>query len=156
MRNTCITLGIAITCGIAATSAQSAAATTQIAGNTTAKNGAVTVTGCVAQAPDGKSYMLNDAIMAPLPTEKTPAATATTAASGDKTVLSYMLEGGEMKNHLGHKVQITGTRSAQKAGKIDQASDPAKMDTGTMAMDHKDVGGTLKVTSMKMVAASCK
>jgi hypothetical protein len=155
MNKTCISIGIAITCGIAATNAQSAAGTTQKGGNNPAKDGVVTVTGCVGQSPDGKRYMLNDAIMAPLPAAKAPAGAATAGAAGDKTVLSYVLDGGDMKPHLGHKVEITGTRSAQRAGKIDQASDPAKMDTGTMAMDHKDVGGTLKVRSMKMVAASC-
>jgi hypothetical protein len=155
MKKVCITIGIAVICGAAGATAQSTAAKGQGEGNTTAANGVVTVTGCVAQSPDGKGYMLNDAIMAPLPTGKPGSDAAVTGAAGDKTVLSYVLDGGEIKNHVGHKVQITGTKTAQKVGKADKASDPAKMDTGTMAMDHKDVGGTLKVKSLKMVAASC-
>ena len=62
------------------------------------------------------------------------------APSGRRTVLSYMLEGGEMKNHVGHKVEISGIKIAEN----------------TMAMDHKDVGGTLKVKAVKMISASCK
>jgi hypothetical protein len=154
MNKACITIGIAVICGAAATAAQSTAGKDQAIGNKK-PNGAVTVTGCVAQSPDGKGYMLNDAIMAPLATDKTASNAAIAGASGDKTVLSYMLDGGDVKGHLGHKVQITGTKNAQSAGKMDKASDPAKMDTGAMAADHKDMGGTLKVTSLKMVAASC-
>ena len=45
-----------------------------------------------------------------------------------------------MKNHVGHKVEISGIKIAEN----------------TMAMDHKDVGGTLKVTAVKMISPSCK
>jgi hypothetical protein len=155
MKTRSITMGIAIIWSVAALGAASLPRSGQMDGNKAAKDGVVIVTGCVAQAADGKHYMLNDAIMAPVPTDKMAASPAIAGTVGDKTVLSYMLDGGDMKSHVGHKVQITGTTTTQKMGKTDKSSDPAKMDTGTMAMDHKDVGGTLKIKSMKMVAASC-
>jgi hypothetical protein len=54
-------------------------------------------------------------------------------------VASYMLEGGDMKRHVGHKVEISATVVAEN----------------TMAMDHKDVAGTLKVGTVKVVATGC-
>jgi hypothetical protein len=152
MKTHSLIIGIALICGGAA-SAQSPAPAKPSNGGATVKDGVV-VTGCVAQAPDGRGYLLNDAIMAPAATGRTASDAAATPPA-DKTVLSYVLDGGNLKGHVGHKVEITGTKSGDKAGKADKASDPAKMDTSNAALDHQDVGGTLKVKSVKMIAASC-
>jgi len=99
----------------------------------------VTVTGCVGSSPDGQGYVLNEAIMAPRPIDNKGSEGRVAAPSGDKMVLSYMLEGGDLKRHLGHKVQISASVVAEN----------------TMAMDHKDFGGTLKVKALKMIATNC-
>ena len=134
-------VAIAVICSAGLAGAQSAK-NTAAAPDTgkTAKSGTLVVIGCVARSPDAKSYVLNEAIMAPRPVDKNASEHPTAAPSGDKTVLSYMLEGGEMKNHVGHKVEISGIKIAEN----------------TMAMDHKDVGGTLRVKAVKMISASCK
>jgi hypothetical protein len=153
MKKLSISIAIALTTTAGAAIAQSAMDKSGV--DKAAKDGMVVVTGCVAQSADGKQYMLNDAIMAPLPAGKKPSTAATAGAAGDKTVLSYVLDGGDVKSHVGHKVEVTATNTVAKAGKTGASSDPSKMETSTMGMDHKDVGGTLKVRSLKMVAASC-
>src|SRR5687767_3266024 len=104
MNPRCLTLAIAVICSTATALAQSPTGRRPIDANTTAKDGAVVVTGCVAASPDGKGYMLNDAIMVPPPAGKVASGAGVAGAPGDKVVLSYMLEGGSIKSHVGHKV----------------------------------------------------
>jgi len=105
----------------------------------TPKAGTVVVTGCVAQSGDRPGYMLNEASMAPRPIDNQASDRPVAAPSGDKMVASYMLEGGDMKRHVGHKVEIAASVISEN----------------TMAMDHKDVAGTLKVNRVKVIATSC-
>ena len=138
MKQQCLTIGIAVVCSAGLVMAQSPKTTGDGKNTQTAvKAGTMIVTGCVAQAADGKGYVLNDAIMAPRPVDKK--ASDRPMPSGDKMVLSYLLDGGDMKRHVGHKVEISASGVAEN----------------TMAMDHNDVGGTLKVKSVKMIAPSC-
>jgi hypothetical protein len=139
MNKHCLTIGVAVMCSAGLTAAQSAKNTGERDTDRIAKPGTVVVIGCVAQSPDAKGYVLNEAIMAPRPVDKKASERPTAAPSGDKTVLSYTLEGGDMNSHVGQKVEISGTKIAEN----------------TMAMDHKDLGGTLKVKSVKMIAARC-
>ena len=64
-------------------------------------------------------------------------------------MMSYMLSGGDLKAHVGHKVEVTGMVEKAKAGKMDKMG---KMDK---KMDGKMMGETLKVKSVKMLAANC-
>ena len=138
MKQQCFTIGIAVLCGAGLAFAQSPKTTEGGKDRQTAvKTGTVVVTGCVAQAADGKGYVLNDAITAPRPVDKK--ASDRPMPSGDKMVLSYLLDGGDMKRHVGHKVEISASAVAEN----------------TMAIDHNDLGGTLKVKSVKMIAPSC-
>ena len=138
MKKQCLTIGIAVIFSAGLAIAQSSKNT---AGpkdtQKDVKAGTVVVTGCVAQSADGKGYMLNDAIMAPRPIDKK--APERPLPSGDKMVMSYMLDGGNMKRHVGQKVEISASAIAEN----------------TMAMDHNDLGGTLKVKSVKTIASSC-
>ncbi|MEN3339023.1 MAG: hypothetical protein V7647_2699 [Acidobacteriota bacterium] len=134
----CLAIGMAVLCSTGLGAAQSSKNTAgKSATGQTVTPRTVVVTGCVSQATDGKGYVLNDAIMAPRPVDKK--APATGAPSGDKTVLSYLLDGGDMRSHVGQKVRISATKTTDN----------------TMALDHKDFGGTLKVKSVKMIAPSC-
>ena len=84
----------------------------------------VMVTGCVAAGSEAGHYMLTNGMMA-----------------GDTTGKSYDLMGGELKAHVGHKVEVTGTM------------DDGKMGKDKMAMS--DMHTALHVTSVKMIAATC-
>jgi hypothetical protein len=90
----------------------------------------MTVTGCVAEK-DGH-YMLNNAMMA-----------------GDSKAMAYDLAGGELKAHIGHKVEVTGSTDSKMMdkGKMD------KMDKDKMGMS--DMHGTLNVKSVKMISPTC-
>ena len=98
----------------------------------------IMVTGCVASS--GSVYKLDHAM--------------TSADMKSKHTMSYMLMGGDLKAHVGHKVEVTGTMSKDGMAK-DMAKD--KMPNDAM---HKDaagmmMGGTLQVKSVKMISAVC-
>lgn len=106
----------------------------------------VTVTGCVAAGKDAEHFMLTDAVL-----------------TGEKAGKSYDLMGGDLKAHLGHKVEVTGTlgiMAMPPKDKVAMGKDKEKMPMekgehgmakGKMAAPHS----MLHVTSVKMVAASC-
>jgi hypothetical protein len=60
---------------------------------------------------------------------------------------SYVLEGSaaDLKSHVGHKVEVTGTPEAPKAGEPPAAS----------ASRAADSTPRLKVSSVRMIAADC-
>jgi hypothetical protein len=99
----------------------------------------MTVTGCVAEK-DGH-YMLNNAMMA-----------------GDSKAMTYDLTGGELKTHVGHKVEVTGSTDAKMMDKMDKM-DKDKMSKDKMMdkdkMGMSDMHGTLQVKSVKMISATC-
>ncbi len=72
----------------------------------TGKDGAKlsTITGCVAQS--GALYRLNQAIIGTDPDVDTQ---ARPSPEGTPKMLSYALIGADLKAHLGHKVEVTGT-----------------------------------------------
>ena len=103
----------------------------------------MTVTGCVAEKHG--HYMLNSAMMA-----------------GDSKSMTYELTGGELKAHVGHKVEVTGSTDAKlmEKGKMDKDKmskdkmmEKDKMDKDKMGMS--DMHGTLNVKSVKMISATC-
>ena len=106
----------------------------------------MTVTGCVAEK-DGH-YMLNNAMMA-----------------GDTKAEAYGLMGGDLKAHVGHKVEVTGMMDSKMMakGKMDKMDkdkmskdkmmEKDKMDKDKMGMS--DMHGTLHVKSVKMMSTTC-
>ena len=111
----------------------------------TGKNGMKpsTITGCVAQS--GALYRLDHAIVATDPDVDTQNRPATEASPTPK-MLSYALVGADLKAHLGHKVEVTGTISGDKTSK-----DTAEL-KGVPGMK---LVGTLNVKSVKMVSETC-
>ena len=136
---------VAMACSVGIAMAQYPDQAKDKAQDKTAKADTVTITGCVADKDAKGHFMLNNAAAAPSPSS---AASPTTVAS------SYVLSGGgDLKAHVGHKVEITGT--------IDQAkmSDkPADTATGTSGSTPEKGASadTLKVKSVKMVAETCQ
>jgi hypothetical protein len=101
--------------------------------------GSITVTGCVAPGSAADQFQLTNATLGAAP----PAA----EKASDKPKLglgaSYNLVGGtNLKAHVGHKVEVTGTMA-----KPDAAAKPAPGGTAP--------AGTLNVSDVKMVSTSC-
>lgn len=103
----------------------------------------VMVTGCVAES--GGTYMLDHAMMS-ADMKKTKAADM----SANSKVLSYALMGGELKAHVGHQVEVTGTMAPSDMSH-------SKMNEGSMNKDSMATmkTGTLNVKSVKMIATTC-
>jgi hypothetical protein len=100
----------------------------------------ITVTGCVAAGSESGHYVLTNGMMA-----------------GDTTGKSYDLTGGQLKAHVGHKVEVTGIMDKdEKMGKDAMAKD--KMNHDTMSNDKtamSEMHSTLRVKSAKMVSPTC-
>jgi hypothetical protein len=102
-----------------------------------------TITGCVAQS--GALYRLDHAIVgtdSDVDTQNRPA----TEASPTPMVMSYALVGADLKAHLGHKVEVTGTISSDK---------PSKVIAEIKGVPGMKLVGTLNVKSVKMVSETC-
>ena len=72
----------------------------------------MTVTGCVAEK-DGH-YMLDNAMMAG-DKNAMMAGDKKAMTAGDAKAISYHLEGGDLKAHVGHKVSVTGSMDPKMA-----------------------------------------
>ena len=64
-------VAIAVICSAGLAGAQSAKNTAAAADTGKTASGTLVVIGCVARSPDAKGYVLNEAIMAPRPVDKT-------------------------------------------------------------------------------------
>ena len=102
-----------------------------------------TITGCVAQS--GGAYRLDHAIVATDPDVDTQGRPAPEASPTPK-MISYTLLGGDLKAHVGHKVEVTGTLSSDTSSK---AAAEIKAAPGMKLV------GTLNVKSVKMIANTC-
>lgn len=102
-----------------------------------------TIVGCVAQSRGG--YRLDHAIIS-TDTDADTQQRPSTEASATPKMLSYLLIGGDVKAHLGHKVEVTGTVTSDKTSK-DSAD--------VKATPGMTLAGTLNVKSLKMVSATC-
>ena len=102
----------------------------------------MTVTGCVAQSSDMSHFMLTNAMMS---------GGMHGDMKGDMKAMTYDLMGGELKAHVGHKVEVTGMMSHAKMSKDKKSKD--KMDHDKMAMGDKH--GALTVKSVKMLSSTC-
>jgi hypothetical protein len=109
----------------------------------TGKDGAKlsTITGCVAQS--GALYRLNQAIIGTDPDVDTQ---TRPSPEGTPKILSYALIGADLKAHLGHKVEVTGTLTSDGA---------SKDTTAIKEIPGMKPAGTLTVKTVKMVAETC-
>jgi hypothetical protein len=117
----------------------------------------ITVTGCIQRAPAGSTgttgttgstsaiepkFVLDHAASAPSPTGTSGATAATAVAS------TYRLSADEAKltPHVGHKVEISGT--------LDKSTKTSPDASASSSMPSAN-SPTLKVETVKMIAASC-
>lgn len=127
----------------------------------------VTVTGCVAAGPDN-GYTLTG----PAPSNEAPLGTTATTPAGDKVAktLTYTLvssKADELKPHVGHTVQVTGTESAPQAQAQVNERSAGTAATGTSGSaggakpkvettaQAQIVTRQLTVSSVKMVSNNC-
>ena len=118
----------------------------------------VTVNGCVAAGEKADHYLLTKAAITPaaLPTATGTAGTATKedAPAAMEAATSYQLKGGDLKAHLGHQVEVTGTISQDLSSiRVKSATPPAASADAATAVSAPT--GTLDVKSVKMIAATC-
>jgi hypothetical protein len=103
-----------------------------------AGGGAITVSGCVAPGTGADQFQLTNASMGPAAAEKEKAP----ADKPKMGLATYNLVGGtNLKAHVGHKVEVTGTLA-----KPDPTAKPAGPDAPR---------GTLNVSNVKMVSTTC-
>ena len=130
-------------CAVAAVSAAQSGSTVKEKARADAKKGIVTVTGCVAASAEPGHYLLTNVVK---PGE-----------TGGRAV-SYALIGGDLKPHVGHKVQVAATMDTSASKGSMRGDKTAKPSTGkgTTAKGQEVMGhDTLDVQSVKMLAAAC-
>ena len=129
----------------------------------------VTVTGCVAAGPNNTFTLSGQA-----PANEPPLGTTATTPAGDKVAktVTYTLVGDkatDLKSHVGHTVEVTGTESApQDAAQVNEKSSGAAATgtSGTAAGSAKPnvettaqaqiVMHQLTVSTVKMISSSCR
>lgn len=129
-------------CAVAAVSAAQSGSTARAKAGADVKKGVVTVTGCVAASAEPGHYLLTNVVK---PGE-----------TGGRTV-SYTLIGGDLKPHVGHKVEVAGTMDTSASQGTLKGDKTAKPSTGKGMAKGQEVMGhdTLHVQSVKMLAAAC-
>ena len=139
-------LAAALICGQVATAAQ----TKTMDKPMMMKDGAMTVTGCVAAGKAAGQYMLSNAMMSgAMMSDKDKMAKPN--MMGDSKMSYELMGGGDMKMHMGHKVEVMGMMDKPTMDMMAKMSDKEKMDKmSSMATPMK-----LEVKSVKMIAATC-
>jgi hypothetical protein len=142
--------GLALLLGLNAAAQQVPSQTAQPAMQEQAKakveHAQATFTGCLQAGTEAKTYILDKAAPA-----KTGEAVGTTGELGNATKFDLVASDQvNLQEHVGHKVEVTGTLA------------PAKMDAKAMAPGpegaakmEKNATPQLKVSSIKQVADSC-
>lgn len=114
------------------------------------------VTGCIAQGTDMDHFTLTNAMMSNMAKMDSGAAVKSDAAK--PAMMTYELDGGtNLKAHLGHKVEVTGTMDKKAMMSHDTMAKPGAMGEKDKmgSMDKDKMAGKIKVTAVKMVSASC-
>ena len=150
-----------------------------------AANKTVTVTGCLA-GQSGNFTLSNASLPAPAASSDSSSASGTTGTSGSTSpsttdnsaapsatsgssgasagLLTYKLIGadGKLKDHVGHKVEVSGTVDKASTGMTGSTSDQAGASTAGTAGAAGSTAGTamgaqssFKVQSVRMLAATC-
>lgn len=168
MTRTATGLGIAAALGFAVSlGAQTTTTTTPDQHSMRGDKGReITVTGCLARGSDG-NFMLNNARMddhAGSTTTTAAGTTGTTAAEPSSrasttttgAAMSYKLEGGkDLERHVGHEIQVTGRTGSNEHSMASSSSSTTTTGAAGAAATTTS-GERLDVSSIKMIASSCK
>ncbi len=164
MKNQLATMGMVMALGLGVVSAQSGTMDKGQMEKGMTKDGSMTMTGCVAAGNEAGRYLLTNAMMMGGMKDK-EMMNSKDKMPKDKTqpgmgghMMSYeLVGGGDMRMHMGHKVEVTGTMSKSDMARMHKMGSMDQMDKGKMAgMPDKDMNPMkLNVKSVKMVSASC-
>lgn len=119
------------------------------------KDGAMTMSGCIATGMDGKGYMLNNAMHVGMPMDKPMAKPMDKPAMPPGHMMSFELAGADVKAHMGHKVELTGTLSKADKDHMDKMMKMDQKDKDKMMADPKMKAMKFTVTAVKMISATC-
>lgn len=122
------------------------------------KDGAMTVSGCVAAGTSADEFMLTNAMMSgkAMGKETMEKDKMGHPAMGEH-MMSYQLVGGtNLKAHLGHKVEVMGTLSKMDMDMAAKKDMPNRMEKDKTTADKGMMKSMkLNVSSMKMISATC-
>ncbi len=149
------TIGMAIVFGVGVAYAQSAGMDKGQMDKGMMKDGSMTMSGCISAGKDSGKYMLTNAMMMGAMMDKDKMAKDKMKPGMGDHMMSYELVGGDLKAHMGHKVEVTGTMSKSDMDRMHTMSTIDKMEKEKMDMDKKKMSMKLHVKSVKMVAATC-
>ena len=113
----------------------------------------VHVIGCVVGSRLGEDYRLTNAVLSGDDVAATSGTNGTAGKVGSgkdvsfENSPSYDLIGGQIKGHLGHKIEVVGITSDTKMNNSDSFSSAI----GSSSRER----ATLTVTSVRMIAATC-
>lgn len=111
--------------------------------------GKVTYVGCVKPGAGTDSFVLESASIAPAAGASSAPSAVGTSGAGKGTNLNLSAPTGtDLKAHLNHKVEVTGTMAKPSASASASASDAGASATAKPAM-------SFNVETVKMVAATC-
>ena len=144
MTRTIAALCLGVACSVPVAAAQSGGA---MADDKMAKQSPVTVTGCVAEGTMADHYMLNNAMVSTGGMMKND-------AMGTDQPASFALSGGDLKPHVGHKVEVTGTMGTVPRERKGDSPQTEKDKMSPMA-ESAPKAATLKVKTVKMLASTC-
>jgi hypothetical protein len=139
-----------------------AVASTSLTAQETAKpqtltKDSITVTGCLQAGTAPDTFTLSNVTQAAAATSATgtsgatATATATTGPKGTDTKYELVAGTVNLKPHVGHKVEITGTEAKGAMGTSGSTPSTSTPSGGTAKADTKKI----TVTAVKHVAASC-
>ena len=133
---------VAAACSVAVVAAQGSTSKGGMDKMDKMPKGTVKVTGCVAAGSMADHFMLSHAEMSHDAMGKDKMAMDHGKMAGDP-MMSYALVGGDLRAHVGHKVEVTGSVQTTMTGA------PSASASGAASAPM------FKVESVKMVAASC-
>ena len=126
---------------------------------TSAMKDTITVTGCLqpdtqsaANSTTGPAFKLTSVAKADAPSTATgTTGTAGSMPSSTSIASAYVLDGSdaELKAHVGHKIEVTGTPTKESA----RTGEPAPPESAGRTADI--AAPRLKVSSVRMIASSC-
>ena len=129
--------------------------------------GSMTLTGCLKAGPDAKTFILTDVGAAGAETSRTETSQGTAHGELARAATSYKLTAAsnlKLKDHVGHKVEVTGTlgkgmthssSSTSSSNPSSTSSSTATSSTTTSADRSEGDMAKLKVTSIKHVSPRC-
>ncbi|MBA2260759.1 MAG: hypothetical protein H0W18_17875 [Acidobacteria bacterium] len=125
------------------------------------KDGAVTMSGCLTAGKNSGHYMLTNAMMMGSMMGKDKMSKDKMEPGMSGHMMSYdLVGGGDLKAHLGHKMEVTGTMSKSDMDKMHKMGSMSQMEKDKMEKEKMDKGMMaeamkLNVKSVKMVSESC-